>query len=75
MISFGFEGSFAVNGFEAGTAFRGLTDITGRMETFLLAETEAGAFQGFRGRPLTLVGGAVVVLEILESKEGKTEGQ
>jgi hypothetical protein len=40
MISFGFEDSFDGLG---GAAFRGLTEITGRMETFLLAETEAGA--------------------------------
>jgi hypothetical protein len=43
IISFSFKGSFVVNGFEAGTAFRGLTNITGCIETFLLAETEAGA--------------------------------
>jgi hypothetical protein len=46
MISFGFEDFCAGNGFdkclEAGTAFRGLTATIGRMETFLLAETEAG---------------------------------
>jgi hypothetical protein len=51
MISFGFEGSFVVSfatdgfekGFVGGAAFRGLTEITGRMETFFLVGTEAGA--------------------------------
>jgi hypothetical protein len=44
MISFGFEGSFVVNGFEVGAVFRGLSK-TGRIETFFLAgtETKAGA--------------------------------
>jgi hypothetical protein len=41
MISFDFKDSFVVNGFEngfeEGATFRGLSDITGRMETFLLA--------------------------------------
>jgi hypothetical protein len=50
MISFGFEGSFIVSfardgfekGFVGGAAFRGLTEITGCMETFFLVGTEAG---------------------------------
>jgi hypothetical protein len=50
MISFGFEGSFVVSfardgfekGFVGGVAFRGLTEITGCMETFFLVGTEAG---------------------------------
>jgi hypothetical protein len=49
MISFGFEDGFADSfdeGLGAGTAFRGLSE-TGRMETFFLAETEAGT--GTRG--------------------------
>ena len=51
MISFGFEGSFVVSfardgfekGFVGGAAFRGLTEITSRIETFFLVGTEAGA--------------------------------
>ena len=46
MISFGFEDGFADSfdeGFEAGTAFSGLSDTIGRIETFLLAGTEARA--------------------------------
>jgi hypothetical protein len=48
MISFGFEDSFEdcfkddFEGFVEGAAFRGLTDTIGRIETFLLAEIEAG---------------------------------
>jgi hypothetical protein len=41
MISFGFEDSF--DSFGGGTAFRGLSDTIGRIETFLLAGTEARA--------------------------------
>jgi hypothetical protein len=48
MISFGFEGSFAVNGFEAGAVFRGLSK-TGRIETFFLAGTDAKAGAGTQG--------------------------
>jgi hypothetical protein len=49
IISFGFEDSFKDGfdeGLEAGAAFRGLTDTIGRMETFLLAGTEAEAGAG-----------------------------
>jgi hypothetical protein len=50
MISFGFEDSFKdgfEEGFVEGTAFRGLSETIGRIETFFLAETEAGT--GTRG--------------------------
>jgi hypothetical protein len=51
MISFSFKGSFIVSftrdgfekGFVGGAAFRGLTEITSRIETFFLVGTEAGA--------------------------------
>jgi hypothetical protein len=49
MISFGFEDGFVDDSFKddfkgfGGTAFRGLTDIIGRIETFFLAGTKAGA--------------------------------
>jgi hypothetical protein len=49
MISFGFEDGFADSfdeGFEAGTAFSGLSDTIGRMKTFLAG---AGAGAGTRG--------------------------
>jgi hypothetical protein len=46
MISFGFEGSFIINGFKARTAFRGLSETAGRIETFFLAGTKAKAEAG-----------------------------
>jgi hypothetical protein len=48
MIFFGFKGSFIVNGFEAGIAFRGLSK-TNYIETFFLAGTEVKAGVGTRG--------------------------
>jgi hypothetical protein len=42
IISFGFEDSFK-DGFEIGTTFRGLSDITSHIETFFLARTEVEA--------------------------------
>jgi hypothetical protein len=46
MISFCFEDSFDGLG---GAVFRGLTETTGRIETFLLAGTEVKAGAGTRG--------------------------
>jgi hypothetical protein len=66
MISFGFEDSFAVSfddfeGLEAGTAFRGLTDTIGRIETFFLVRTKAGT--GTRGTETEAGTGVALAVE------------
>jgi hypothetical protein len=73
IISFGFEDGFVdsfddgFEGFGGGTTFRGLTDITGRIEGFsLAAETKAGteAKAGVGTRGTVTEAGVAVAVEI-----------
>jgi hypothetical protein len=75
IISFGFKGSFIVSfardgfekGFIEGAAFKGLTKITGCIETFFLIGTEVGAKAeveaGIRGIETEAEAGVALAME------------
>jgi hypothetical protein len=73
IISFGFEGSFIINGFEAGIAFKELSKTASYIKTLFLtgtkveAETEAKAEAGTRGTEIKAgVTLAIKPLELLK---------
>jgi hypothetical protein len=75
MISFGFEDSFKdgfEEGFVEGTAFRGLSETIGRIETFFLVGTKAGT--GTRGTETEARTGVALAVEIAGTIVGTVAG-
>jgi hypothetical protein len=75
MISFGFEDSFKdgfKEGFVEGTAFRGLSETIGYIETFFLTGAEAKAGAGTRGAETEA--GVTLAVEIAGTMVGTIVG-